>query len=43
VGDDGGTWKTDFPNAKVLVARLETGDAFRVRSGGGGHGSPLRI
>ena len=39
---NGGTWKTDFPNAKVLVARLETGDAFRVRSGGGGgHGSPL--
>jgi len=37
-----GTWKTDFPNAKVLVARLEAGDAFRVRSGGGGgHGSPL--
>ena len=26
----------------MLVARLETGDAFRVRSGGGGgHGSPL--
>ncbi|HMH54261.1 MAG TPA: hydantoinase B/oxoprolinase family protein [Candidatus Acidoferrum sp.] len=39
---NGDTWKTDFPNAKVLVARLETGDAFRVRSGGGGgHGSPL--
>jgi len=37
-----GVWKTDFPNAKVLVARLEAGDAFRVRSGGGGgHGSPL--
>jgi N-methylhydantoinase B len=39
---NGGTWKTDLPNAKVLVARLEAGDAFRVRSGGGGgHGSPL--
>ncbi|MFL5063305.1 MAG: hydantoinase B/oxoprolinase family protein [Xanthobacteraceae bacterium] len=38
----GGTWKTDFPNAKVLVAQLKTGDAFRVRSGGGGgYGSPL--
>ena len=37
-----GVWKTDFPNAKVLIARLEPGDAFRVRSGGGGgHGSPL--
>ena len=39
---NGGAWKADFPNAKVLVARLEAGDAFRVRSGGGGgHGSPL--
>ena len=39
---NGGAWKTDFPNAKVLVARLEPGDAFRVRSGGGGgYGSPL--
>jgi N-methylhydantoinase B len=38
----GGTWKTDFPNAKVLVAQLKTGDAFRVRSGGGGgYGPPL--
>src|ERR1700733_1334682 len=35
-------WKTDFPNAKVLVAMLKTGDAFRLRSGGGGgYGSPL--
>jgi N-methylhydantoinase B len=35
-------WKTDFPNAKVLVAVLKPGDAFRLRSGGGGgHGSPL--
>jgi N-methylhydantoinase B len=38
----GGTWKTDFPNAKVLVAALKAGDAFRIRSGGGGgYGSPL--
>jgi N-methylhydantoinase B len=37
-----GNWKTDFPNAKVLVAYLEPGDAFRMRSGGGGgYGSPL--
>src|SRR2546425_5652510 len=38
----GGTWKTDFPNAKMLVAQLKAGDAFRIRSGGGGgYGSPL--
>ncbi len=38
----GGKWKTDFPNAKVLVATLQAGDAFRTRSGGGGgYGSPL--
>ena len=37
-----GKWKTDFPNAKVLVAALKTGDAFRLRSGGGGgYGPPL--
>jgi len=37
-----GKWKTDYPNAKVLVATLKAGDAFRMRSGGGGgHGSPL--
>ncbi|HEY3639768.1 MAG TPA: hydantoinase B/oxoprolinase family protein, partial [Xanthobacteraceae bacterium] len=36
-----GRWKTDFPNAKVLVAALKAGDAFRIRSGGGGgYGSP---
>jgi N-methylhydantoinase B len=35
-------WKTDFPNAKVLVAALRPGDAFRIRSGGGGgYGTPL--
>jgi N-methylhydantoinase B len=38
----GGTWKTDFPNAKVLVAALKAGDAFRIRSGGGGgYGAPF--
>jgi N-methylhydantoinase B len=38
----GGEWKTDFPNAKVLVAAVKAGDAFRLRSGGGGgYGSPL--
>ncbi len=37
-----GTWKTDFPNAKVLVAALKAGDAFRIRSGGGGgYGEPF--
>jgi len=38
----GGAWKADFPNAKVLVAQLKTGDAYLMRSGGGGgYGSPL--
>jgi N-methylhydantoinase B len=38
----GSQWKTEFPNAKVLVAHIKTGDAFRLRSGGGGgYGSPL--
>ena len=38
----GGLWKTDFPNAKVLVAMLKRGDAFLIRSGGGGgYGEPL--
>ena len=37
----GGQWNTDFPNAKVLVAQLKTGDAWRISSGGGGgYGSP---
>ena len=37
----GGKWKEDFPNAKVLVARLDGGDAYRMRSGGGGgYGDP---
>jgi N-methylhydantoinase B len=35
-------WKRDFPNAKVLVAQLKPGDAFKIRSGGGGgYGNPL--
>jgi N-methylhydantoinase B len=38
----GDKWKTDFPNAKVLVAALKAGDAFRLRSGGGGgYGAPF--
>ena len=38
----GGNWKTDFPNAKMLVAHLKPGDGYRMRSGGGGgYGSPL--
>ena len=38
----GGNWKSDFPNAKVLVAHLKEGDAFRIQSGGGGgYGSPF--
>jgi N-methylhydantoinase B len=35
-------WKDDFPNAKVLVAQLKPGDAFRISSGGGGgYGAPF--
>jgi len=38
----GGQWKTDFPNAKVLVATLKADDAFLIRGGGGGgYGNPL--
>ena len=37
----GGKLKEDFPNAKVLVAQLAAGDAYRMRSGGGGgYGDP---
>ena len=37
-----GEWKDDFPNAKVLTAHLQEGEAFRLRSGGGGgYGNPL--
>src|SRR5262249_10817486 len=38
----GGPGKSDFPNAKVLVAQLKPGDAFKIRSGGGGgYGNPF--
>ena len=38
-----GKWKEDFPNAKVLVAHLQAGDGYRMRSGGGGgHGDPKK-
>jgi N-methylhydantoinase B len=38
----GGQWKTDFPNAKVLVANLKAEDAYRISSGGGGgYGNPF--
>ena len=37
-----GAWREDFPNAKVLTARLQPGEAFALRSGGGGgFGPPL--
>ncbi|HXQ53067.1 MAG TPA: hydantoinase B/oxoprolinase family protein [Stellaceae bacterium] len=35
-----GTWKTDFPNAKVFLAQLKPGDEYRIRSGGGGGYGP---
>ena len=35
-----GVWKDDFPNAKMLTARLGPGDAFAMRSGGGGGFGP---
>ncbi len=31
-----GKWKDDFPNAKMVLANLKAGDAYSVRSGGGG-------
>lgn len=31
-----GIWKEDYPNAKLLTARIKQGDAFAIRSGGGG-------
>lgn len=38
----GGREITDLPNAKVLTRRLQPGDAFTLRAGGGGgFGSPL--
>jgi N-methylhydantoinase B len=37
-----GTWETGRVNAKVLTAQLKRGDAYALRSGGGGgFGSPL--
>ena len=37
-----GFWREDYPNAKLLTARIKAGDAFAVRSGGGGgFGDPL--
>ena len=35
-----GEWREDFPNAKMLTARLGPGDAFAMRSGGGGGFGP---
>ena len=35
-----GEWKDDFPNAKVLTAQLKEGEAFCLRSGGGGGFGP---
>ena len=32
----GGVWKDDYPNAKLANHRLRKGDAFCMRSGGGG-------
>ena len=31
-----GEWNEDYPNAKLLTARIKEGDAFAIRSGGGG-------
>jgi len=36
-----GKWKDDFPNAKMVMANLKPGDAYLLRSGGGGgYGAP---
>jgi N-methylhydantoinase B len=35
-----GHWNEDVPNAKVHGARLLPGDAFEIRSGGGGGYGP---
>jgi N-methylhydantoinase B len=38
-----GHWDHDLPNAKVFNVRLERGDAYMMRSGGGGgFGDPIR-
>ncbi len=31
-----GTWKTDFPNAKISYVEMKPGDEYFLRSGGGG-------
>jgi N-methylhydantoinase B len=37
-----GVWNHELPNAKLLTQRLRTGDAFMLRSGGGGgFGDPM--
>ncbi|MFL6573825.1 MAG: hydantoinase B/oxoprolinase family protein [Burkholderiales bacterium] len=36
----GGVEKTDLPNSKVLTQRLQKGDAFTLRAGGGGGFGP---
>jgi N-methylhydantoinase B len=43
-----GVWNEEYPNAKLLTARIKEGDAFAVRSGGGGgfgnpHARPAEI
>ena len=35
-----GKWKDDFPNAKMVMANLKVGDAYVLRSGGGGGYGP---
>ncbi len=35
-----GVWKSDYPNAKVSYIDLKPGDAYRIRSGGGGGYGP---
>jgi N-methylhydantoinase B len=35
-----GKWKADFPNAKMVMATLKVGDAYLLRSGGGGGYGP---
>ena len=35
-----GVWQDDLPNAKLLTVRLRAGDAFALRSGGGGGFGP---
>jgi N-methylhydantoinase B len=37
-----GVWKTDQPNAKLLVTQLKPGDAYRLRSGRGSGAKSLR-